>query len=341
MTDRAARPPTNDEGALLEAAKSGDQGAFGRLVEPYRRALTIHSYRMLGSRHDAEEVVQETLLRAWRNLGGYEPRAPLSSWLYRIATNASLDEIERRPRRPQPVEPYPDTPLGDADAPTYDPAARYALREGLELGLLTAIQQLPGRQRAVLILRDVLGWTSPEVAELLETSVAAVNSALQRARATIDERLPAAGPAPAVDDERELLHRYVQAFAEDDVEGLVAILREDAVLRMPPQRTVVGAGAIAAFFRWAAPGESYLNFHQVPTRANGRPAVAIYTRSESGELDPHGISVLVVEGGRIAGIEAFIDPELPARFADRPVIRVPAGTPPITPEIVRRALGED
>ena len=291
-----------------------DDGAFGQLVEPYRRALTIHSYRMLGSPHDAEDIVQETLLRAWRNLGSYEPRAPLSSWLYRIATNASLDEIERRPRRPQPVEPYPDTPLAGSDAPTYDPAARYALREGLELGLLTAIQQLPGRQRAVLILRDVLGWTSPEVAALLETSVAAVNSTLQRARATIDERLPTASPAPAAEDERELLHRYVQAFANDDVDGLVAILREDAVLRMPPQPAVIGADAIAGFFRSVAPGGTYVNFHHTPMWANGRPAVAIYTRTATGELIPHGVSVLVIEGGQIIGIEAFVDPALPARF---------------------------
>jgi RNA polymerase sigma-70 factor (ECF subfamily) len=314
MTDSTARPPAGEESALLKAAQSGDQQAFGQLVEPYRRALTIHSYRMLGSPHDAEDIVQETLLRAWRKLGSYEPRAPLSSWLYRIATNASLDEIERRPRRPQPVEPYPDAPLAGSDAPTYDPAARYALREGLELGLLTAIQELPGRQRAVLILRDVLGWTSPEVADLLETSVAAVNSALQRARATIDERLPTAGPAPAAEDERELLHRYVQAFANDDVDGLVAILREDAVLRMPPQPAVIGADAIARFFRSVAPGGTFLNFRHIPTWANGRPAVAIYTRSTTGEFIPHGVSVLVIEGGQIIGIEAFVHPALPARF---------------------------
>jgi RNA polymerase sigma-70 factor (ECF subfamily) len=314
MTANAAPPPTAEERALLNAAQSGDQHAFGRLVEPYRRALTIHSYRMLGSPHDAEDIVQETLLRAWRNLNRYEPRAPLSSWLYRIATNASLDELERRPRRPQPVQPYADAPLRESDAPTYDPAARYALREGLELGLLTAIQQLPGRQRAILILRDVLGWTSPEVAELLQTSVAAANSALQRARATIEERLPAAGPAPAAEDERELLRRYVQAFANDDVGGLVAILREDAVLRMPPLPAVIGADAIAALFREKAPDGNYANFHHTPTRANGRPAVTIYMRSASGELVPHGISVLVVEGGKIVAIEAFIDAALAERF---------------------------
>ena len=173
---------TADERSLLRAAQAGDERAFGQLVQPYRRALTIHGYRMLGSPQDAEDIVQETLLRAWRGLKSYEPRAPFTSWLYRIATSGCLDELERRPRRPQPVQPYPDTPLNAADAPAFDPAARYALREGLELGLLTAIQQLPGPQRAVLILRDVLGWTSPEVADMLETSVAAVNGALHRAR---------------------------------------------------------------------------------------------------------------------------------------------------------------
>jgi RNA polymerase sigma-70 factor, ECF subfamily len=314
MTDSASRPPTEAEIALLTAAQAGDQRAFGQLVEPYRRALTTHSYRMLGSPHDAEDIVQETLLRAWRNLGSYEPRAPLSSWLYRIATNASLDEIDRRPRRPQPVEPYPDAQLAESDAPTYDPAARYALREGLELGLLTAIQQLPGKQRAVLILRDVLGWTSREVAALLETSVAAVNSALQRARATIDESLPATGPAPAAEDERELLRRYVEAFANDDVDGLVAILREDAVLRMPPQPAVIGADAIAAFLRSVAPNGTYANFHQTPRWANGRPAVTTCLRSATGELVPHAVSLLIVDGGEIVAIEAFLDSALAARF---------------------------
>jgi RNA polymerase sigma-70 factor, ECF subfamily len=314
MTDRVPRAPAGEQSVLLKAARSGDQQAFGQLVEPYRRALTIHSYRMLGSPHDAEDIVQETLLRAWRNLGSYEPRAPLSSWLYRIATNASLDEIERRPRRPMPVEPYPDTPLAESDAPTYDPAARYALREGLEFGLLRAIQQLPGRQRAVLILRDVLGWTSPEVADLLETSVAAVNSALQRARATIDESIPAAGPSPAAEDERALLQRYVQAFANDDVDGLVAILRQDAVLRMPPQPAVIGADSIAAFLRSVAPDGTYANFHQTPRWANGRPAVTTSLRSANGELVPHAVSVLVVDAGEIIAIETFLDAALAARF---------------------------
>src|SRR4051812_43969676 len=211
---------------LLESARAGDERAFRGLVEPYRRELEVHCYRMLGSPHDAEDVVQETLLRAWRGLERFERRASLRTWLYRIATNACLDELERRPRRPEPVQPYPDGRAEQAASPVYDPAARYALREGMELALLTAIQQLPGRQRAVLILRDVLGWTAPEVAALLDTTVAATNSALQRARATVDAdltiapRATAAGPA-----DRELLRRYVDAWERGDVDGIVALLR--------------------------------------------------------------------------------------------------------------------
>src|ERR1700760_1887607 len=144
---------------------------------------------MLGSAQDAEDMAQETLLRAWRALERFEPRAQFQTWLYRIATNACLDELERRPRRPEPIDPYPDRPTARTASPTYDPAARYAIREGMELALLRAIQELPGRQRAVLIFRDVLGWTAPEVAEVLDVSVASVTSALQRARATIDQEM--------------------------------------------------------------------------------------------------------------------------------------------------------
>jgi RNA polymerase sigma-70 factor, ECF subfamily len=184
----------------------------------------------------------------------------------------------------------------------------------MELALLRAIQELPGRQRAVLILRDVLGWTSPEVAELLESTVAATNSALQRARATIELLLPAAAPAPAEHDERELLGRYVDAFARDDVDGLVALLREDAVLRMPPQRAVSGAAAIAKFFRETAAGGDLARMQLTATSANGRPAVAAHRRTDAGGLAPHGILVLEVMGERIAAIDAFIDPSLLAVF---------------------------
>jgi RNA polymerase sigma-70 factor (ECF subfamily) len=306
--------PQTDQRLLLAAAQAGDERAFRELVEPYRHALHVHCYRMLGSALDAEDLVQETLLRAWRALDRFEPRAQLQTWLYRIATNACLDELERRPRRPEPLEPFPDRPVDETAAPTYDPVARYAIREGLELALLRAIQELPGRQRAVLIFRDVLGWTAPEVAELLQTTVASVNSALQRARATVERQLPAPTLTAAGPAERELLGRYIDAFEHDDVDALVSLLREDAVLRMPPQPSVVGAVGIARFLRETAAGGDLARVWLTPVRANGRPAVAIYRRAEGGGLTPHGISVLEIVGERIVGIDTFIDPSLLPRF---------------------------
>jgi RNA polymerase sigma-70 factor (ECF subfamily) len=299
-----------DRRLLLAAAQAGDERAFRALVGPYRHALEVHCYRMLGSPHDAEDIVQETLLRAWRGLERFEPRAALQTWLYRIATNACLDELERRPRRPEPVQPFPDARPKEAASPVYDPAARYALREGMELALLAAIQLLPGRQRAVLILRDVLGWTAPEVAELLESTVAAVNSALQRARATIELHLPSRAREPAAATEHELLSRYVDVWERDDVDGLVALLREDAVLRMPPQAAVRGGEAIARFFRETAAGGDLARMRLTATSANGRPAVAAHRLTAAGGLVAHGILVLEVAGERIVGIDAFIDPAL-------------------------------
>src|SRR5437660_9571069 len=208
---------TTGQRLLLAAAQAGDEQAFRRLVEPYRHALEVHCYRMLGSIQDAEDLAQETLLRAWRALDRFAPRVQFQTWLYRIATNACLDELDRRPRRPELVDPFPDRPVAETEAPVYDPAARYAIREGMELALVRAIQQLPGRQRAVLIFRDVLGWTAPEVAEVLGSTVASVNSALQRARATIDRHLPEATGQAADPAERELLNGYVAAFEDADM----------------------------------------------------------------------------------------------------------------------------
>jgi RNA polymerase sigma-70 factor (ECF subfamily) len=303
-----------DQRLLLATAQAGDERAFQRLVEPYRHALEVHCYRMLGSVHDAEDLVQETLLRAWRALDRFEPRAQLQTWLYRIATNACLDELERRPRRPEPVDPFPDRQLDEPVSPIYDPVARYAIREGMELALLRAIQELPGRQRAVLIFRDVLGWTAPEVAELLESTVASVNSALQRARATIDQRLPADTRLVPDAAERELLERYVQAFERDDVDALLKLLREDAILRMPPQPSVIGAAAVAQFFRETAAGGDLARMRLTARWANGRPAVAVQRRTPEGGLVPHGVLLLETDGEAIAGIDAFIDPTLLPRF---------------------------
>ncbi len=303
-----------DQRLLLAAAQAGDERAFSRLVEPYRYALEVHCYRMLGAAQDAEDLVQETLLRAWRALERFEPRAQFQTWLYRIATNACLDELERRPRRPQPVDPFPDRRLDQTASPTYDPAARYAIREGMELALLRAIQELPGRQRAVLIFRDVLGWTAPEAAELLESTVASVNSALQRARGTIEQHLPKPTRPAAGPDERELLNRYVSAFEHDDMAGLVALLREDATLRMPPQPSLRGGLEIARFFLETVAQGDLTRIRHRSTWANGRPAVTAEVRAEDGTWLPQGISVLEVEEGQVVGIDAFLDPALLPRF---------------------------
>ena len=307
-----------DERGLVAAAQAGDERAFRELVEPYRRVLEVHCYRMLGSRHDAEDLVQETLLRAWRSLERFERRASVSTWLYRIATNACLDEIERRPRRAEPaIEPYPDDRVAEAalTAPVADPAARYALREGMELAMLTAIQRLPGRQRAVLILRDVLGWTGPEVAELLETTVAAVNGALQRARATVEDVVPtpsarAVRPRAA---EAQLLSRYVDAWERQDIDALVALLREDAVLTMPPEASVVGAAALRDFWGTASCGVPSQRVLRA-TWANGRPAIAFYERDGA----PHRLLVLESDAsGAIGALHAFVVDDM-AAFAPPP-----------------------
>jgi RNA polymerase sigma-70 factor, ECF subfamily len=307
------RGKDTDQKLLLARAQAGDERAFRELVAPYRHALEVHCYRMLGSAQDAEDLAQETLLRAWRALERFEPRAQFQTWLYRIATNACLDELERRPRRPEPVDPFPDRASDQAASPTYDPAARYAIREGMELALLRAIQELPGRQRAVLIFRDVLGWTAPEVAEVLGSTVASVNSALQRARGTIERHLPEATRSPAGPDERELLNRYVAAFEYADMDGLVALLRQDAALRMPPQ-SVSGGLQIARFFLETVAQGDLTRIRHRPTWANGRPAVTIELRAADGTWIPHGISVLEIEDGQIAGIDAFLDPALVPRF---------------------------
>ena len=311
MSNRSAAA---GQGLLLAEAKAGNEDAFRRLIDPYRHALEVHCYRMLGSALDTEDLVQETLLRAWRALDRFEPRAQIQTWLYRIATNACLDELERRPRRPELLDPFPDVPVGEAAAPTYDPEARYAIREGMELALLRAIQELPGRQRAVIIFRDVLGWTAPEVAEALETSVASVTSALQRARATIDEHLPANSLRPPSPEERELLERFVAVFEHDDMDGLVSLLREDATLRMPPQPSVLGGLEIAHFFRDAVAHGDLSRIKHAATWANGRAAVTINVQTPDGELIPHGISVLDIRDGQIVGIDAFLRPALLSRF---------------------------
>ena len=277
-------------------ALAGDERAFRAVVSPYRRALEVHCYRMLGSIHDAEDVVQDTLLRAWRSFGRFEGRSSVETWLYRIATNACLDELEKRPRRA--VEPYPDSRLEDADTSIADPAARYALHEGMELAFLTAIQRLPGRQRAILILRDVLGWSAAETAELLDTTVTAVNSALQRARATIEAEAPAHRVAPGRGFQRELLRRYVDAWERADINALLALLREDAVMTMPPQADLIGAQAIAAFLVSRACGGDLV---ATATWVNGQPAVDLRERDGS----PHRLLILDIDDERVTHVLAY------------------------------------
>jgi RNA polymerase sigma-70 factor, ECF subfamily len=293
--------------ALLDDAQAGDEHAFLALIGPHRRAIEVHCYRMLGSIEDAEDTVQEVLVRAWRALGRFERRASLGTWLYRIATNACLDELDRRPHRPLPtVDPYPEERLAEvADEPLADPAARYAQREGMELALLTAIQRLPGRQRAVLILRDVLGWTAPETADLLDTTTAAVNSALQRARSTIDEQRPAHSPRAAGPRDAALLRRYIEAWQSGDVDGLIALLRDDATAIMPPRPDLLGARAIAEFF-----GTMDMS-HQVltATAANHQPAIAVRTHNPDGSHEAHRLLVLDVDadGDRVAALRVYFE----------------------------------
>jgi RNA polymerase sigma-70 factor (ECF subfamily) len=331
----------------LQAARDGDRDAFGRLVEPYRRELQAHCYRMLGSYADAEDALQETLLRAWRALPRFEERSSLRSWLYRIATNACLRAIERRPKRVLPIdyapaadphdrpaepvsdpiwlEPYPDTDLGLAGLA--GPEARYEQREAVELAFIAALQHLPARQRAVLILRDVLGFSARETARVLETTPVSVDSALQRAHKTVDERLPSQSQQQTLrlvgDDElSQLVERFVAAWERHDVDALVSMLAEDARLVMPPLPTwVSGREQVAAFLR-AYPLSGARRWQMVPTSANGQPALATYSWDEqSAAFMAHSLSVLTLREGKIEEITAFMtrDPfphfHLPASIA--------------------------
>ncbi len=324
----------------LAAARAGNQHEFSYLTEPYRRELQLHCYRMLGSLQDAEDLVQETLLRAWRRLDTFEGRASLRAWLYKIATNACLDTLEKRPKRVLPLDAYPPSMPGQPFAPPIldpiwlepfpddslpevaqtSPEARYTLRESITLAFMAALHLLPPRQRAVLILRDVLDWHADEAAELLETTVSAVNSALHRARVTLARHYhhsdPLA-PPPANDTLRALLNRYIQAWEAADVPTLIALLKEDAVATMPPSptwyqgREAISAFMVPAFFTGAAADRWRLK----PTWANTHPACGIYERDEAGGVyRPLALQVLVFTGEQIAHITAFLTPTLFPRF---------------------------
>ena len=321
---------------LIAAATSGDAAAFSALAERHRSELQVHAYRMLGSLEDAQDAVQDALLRSWRSRGTYDGRSTFRAWLYRITTNACLRILERRPPRLVPYEVGPAAepgapPLPPADLPWLqpypdrlldqgpEPSDAIVARETIELAFLAAIQHLPPRQRAVLILRDALDWSADETAEVLEMSVAAANSALQRARATMNEQLPArrlewATAADAEDAERSLLQTYMEAFERHDDSQLVALLREDVRLAMPPHPTwYEGREAVAAFLAGVlfAPGAEARRL--MPTRANRQPAFGIY-HGVGADARPSSIHVLGIESGLVADMHFFLYPELFAAF---------------------------
>jgi RNA polymerase sigma-70 factor (TIGR02960 family) len=331
------------EELLLRRARAGDETAFRELARAYSGELHVHCYRIVGSVQDAEDLVQETLLAAWRGLDGFEGRASLRSWLYRIATNRCLNALRDRGRRvpelpppaaeaPEPpaptrrgepiwLEPYPDALLeGIADAllegivdRSHEAEARYAAREAIGLAFVAGLQRLPPRQRAVLVLRDVLGFRASEVAETLGVTEASVTSALHRARSALDAGRPAeqreGTTLPNSREERELVARFTDAFEGGDVEGVVALLTEDAWLTMPPEPLEYqGPDAIAGFLSTVPAGGRLDLFRLVPTRANGQPAFGCYLR------DPHtriahayGLMVLTLRRGRVAAITGFPD----------------------------------
>jgi RNA polymerase sigma-70 factor (ECF subfamily) len=323
------------ERQLLDAARGGDEDAYRRLVEPHREELQAHCYRMLGSVHDAEDALQDALLRAWRGLERFEGRSSVRSWLYKIATNACLDEIARRPRRMLPtdygpaadphdrsaaplvesvwVEPYPDEMLAVEDV-IAAPEARYERREAVELAFIVALQHLPPRQRAVLILREVLGFSAREVAESLETSVGSVTGALHRARRAVDERLPdesqqATLRALGDDGLRELVEAYTDAWERGDLESIVAMLVEDATIAMPPMSLwYSGRDAIAVFLaKWALQDR----WRFVPTRANGQLAFGTYSwDAKKGSYVASAVDVLTLRGAQVEAITAFVSPEV-------------------------------
>ena len=309
---------------LLAAARAGDGEAFKGLVGPHLRALHVHAYRMLGSMDEADEAVQDALLSAWRALDSYQGQAPLSHWLYRITTTSSLKVIRAKARRPVPageighLQPYPDRLLDQLADAGADPAAITERRESVALAFITALQRLPARQRAALILRDVLAWNAAEVAALLEISVPAVNSALQRARATLDSARPADSVAarPRLDDrQRQILDRFIDAWQRCDIDALAALLREDVILSMPPELVrITGRAEVTRFFATVPAGGRLDTIRLVRTRANGHPALAAYLPDKSARCRGYGIMVFAITSEDIATITGFPSPDLFERF---------------------------
>ena len=342
----SAAPETLAGSELLDAARSGDERAFGALIERHSGELHAHAYRMLGSAHDAEDAVQDAMLRAWRGLPAFDGRM-LRAWLYRIVTNTCLDLIGKRPKRVLPIdygppgdahegpgrpltetvwiEPFPDERLGVEDGYAA-PEARYERRESVELAFIAALQHLPARQRAVLILREVLGFSAREVADTLETTTASVNSALQRARATVEEKLPERSQQATLrtlgdDRVREIVEGYMAAWERGDVEAVTAMLAEEALITMPPMATWFQGDGVRIFLEeWAFSGRVYnaegsRRVRVVETRANGQLAIGTYSWSDdAGAHLPTVLQVLTCDGDRIAEITGFVTPSAFARF---------------------------
>ncbi|ORB83928.1 RNA polymerase subunit sigma-70 [Mycobacterium kansasii] len=320
---------------LIARARAGNGDAFRELTEPHRRELQVHCYRMLGSLHDAEDALQDTLLAAWRGLDRFEGRASVRTWLYRIATNQCLSMLRsarRRPAKewdvagiepPEPnsfgeivwLEPFPDALLADAGRAPVGTEARYEQTEAISLAFMTALQLLPARQRAVLILREVLGYHANEVAEMLDSTVESVNSALKRARAAVQRRMPPAGdagpPAPDSPAERALVAKFVHAYQSGDVDALVELLTDGVRVSMPPiPLEYHGRDTVARFY--ATVFHADRGYDLVPTRANGQLAFGAYLRSGRGVRHGAGLLVLTLTGERICALTRFDNDVLPA-----------------------------
>jgi RNA polymerase sigma-70 factor (ECF subfamily) len=336
------------ENEHLAAARRGDEGHFAELTNPYRRELQVHCYRILGSLHEAEDMVQETMLRAWKRLGTYKGRASFRAWLYKIATNTCLDLLDsKRSRRllppqitsasnpadqiapPSPelswLEPFPDEWLEDKSA--VNPEARYTVSEAISLAFLVALQTLPPRQRAVLILRDVLDFSANETSDILEVTVSSANSALHRARRTLSNKYHGQdmdNTSTSITEERTqwLLDHFVQAWERADVEGLVALLKEDATLAMPPSpswyqgRDDIGTFASTTFFGddGLFPGKAGGRWRLIRTNANNSPAFAVYQRTEANEYQSFGVLEIKIESGKVGQIFSFLDPSVSVQF---------------------------
>jgi RNA polymerase sigma-70 factor (TIGR02960 family) len=321
---------------VMSRARAGDGDAFRELTEPHRRELQVHCYRMLGSFQDAEDALQDTLLAAWQGLGGFEGRASIRTWLYRIATNRCLNARRSASRRPatqwsipgveppEPtrlgevvwLEPYPDTLLEGATLAPLGPEARYEQTESISLAFVTALQVLPPRQLAVLILRDVLGFHANEVADMLDSSVESVKSALKRARASLQDRQPTTDgrePPPAADSPSEdaIVAKFVRAWESADIDALVALLTDDVFMSMPPMPLEYEGRDIVARF-CASIFRAGRRFDLVPTRANGQPAFGAYLRARNGISHGTGLYVLTLTGDRICAMTRFDNSVLPS-----------------------------